>query len=311
MRFVLTCLSLLACVSQAAAVIIAGGTGSGNTTGTGAGAGWNYVGYVNGASGVYLGQYNGGYWVITAAHVGASDFTLDSLTYNYVAGSAVQIRNPDNSPTDLIVFRISTPPPSLPNLALADSTAFADEVVMIGNGRNREATLTTWYVDTGTTPNVWSSSNTPQTDVTHTGYNWAAGNTKRWGENTVSGTSTISYEVSGTTQTVRSLVTDFDNVSGEAQAAVGDSGGGVFTLNNNGTGNPNDDFWELAGIMVTIGSPYADQPGETAIFGDYTFSADISYYKNQILAAVPEPGSLGLAGLGVLLTLAARRARRA
>jgi hypothetical protein len=311
MRFKLACLTLALSLSHAAAVVVSGPDGSINTTGAGAGDGWNYVGTVGGASGIYLGNYNGGYWVMTAAHVGAGNFTLNASTYNYVAGTAVQILNPDNTPTDLIVFQIATQPPSLPNLALADSTAFADEVVMVGNGRNREAALTTWYVDTGTSPNVWSATSTPQTDVTHDGYKWAAGNTKRWGDNSVAGTTTISYAVSGTTQFVRSLVTEFDNVDGEGQAAVGDSGGGLFHLNDNGTGSPLDDFWELSGVMVTIGSPYADQPGGTAIYGNVTYSVDIGYYKDAILSAVPEPGSLGLIALGTAaLTLASRRGRR-
>jgi hypothetical protein len=311
MRIKLVCLILALGLSHAAAVVISGTNGSINTTGAGAGDGWNYVGTVGGASGIYLGQYGGSYWVMTAAHVGPGNFTLNANTYSYVGGSVVPVLNPNNSPTDLIVFQISTQPPSLPNLVLADSTAFADDVVMIGNGRNRAASETTWHVDTGTTPNVWSSTTTPESDITRTGYEWAPGNTKRWGENTVSGTTTISYSVSGTTRTVHSIVTDFDQLEGEGQAATGDSGGGIFHLNNNNTPLVStDDFWELSGMMVTIGT-FSGQPADTAVYGNLTYAVDIAYYKNQILAVVPEPGTLGLAGLALtVLTLASRRGRR-
>lgn len=69
--------------------------------------GWDYVGTINGASGVYLG--NG--WVITASHVGASTFTLGATSYSPVANSAVRILNTDplfaNWATDLVVYKVA------------------------------------------------------------------------------------------------------------------------------------------------------------------------------------------------------------
>lgn len=310
MRFRLACLTLALTLANAAAVVVSGTNGNINTTGTGAGDGWNYVGAVGGASAIYLGAYDGGYWVLTAAHVGAGNFTLDATTYNYVSGSVVAITNPDSSPTDLIAFRIDTPPPSLPNLVLAESTSTSDSVTMVGYGRNREASQTTWFVDTDTSPWVWSTTSTPESDAAAQGYNWAAGNTKRWGSNVVSGTSTISYSVSGTTRIVHTVNTVFSNIDGEGQAAVGDSGGGIFHLNANGTPDPGDDFWELTGMMVTVGN-FSGQPANTSVYGDLTYSVNIAYYRNQILAAIPEPASLTLVATGLLIfTLAARRVRR-
>jgi len=92
--------------------------------------GWDYVGQINGASGVYLG--NG--WVLTAAHVGAGSFLLDGTTYSVVSGSSQSITTTGFGTADLILFQISTLP-TLPNLTLSLSTpALGSSVAMLGYG---------------------------------------------------------------------------------------------------------------------------------------------------------------------------------
>ncbi len=61
----------------------------------------------------------------------------------------------------------------------------------------------------------------------------------------------------------------------EAQAAVGDSGGGVFQ--KDGT------TWELTGIMGAIGT-FVGQPSQTAIFENVTYSAQLANYRSEIIA---------------------------
>ncbi|HVE16099.1 MAG TPA: hypothetical protein VNB29_05150, partial [Chthoniobacterales bacterium] len=135
MRRLLPFLCLLM-ISSARAVIVSGGDGSGNLAGTGV-SGWDYVGSVNGASGVYLGDYNGSYWVLTAGHVGAGNFTLNGTTYLLVDGSAVSLTDGEGGAVDLTLFRIATDP-GLSTLALSDSTPMAGtSVTMIGYGLNR------------------------------------------------------------------------------------------------------------------------------------------------------------------------------
>jgi hypothetical protein len=158
---------------------------------------------------------------------------------------------------------------------------------MIGRGRDRQTSQVTWYVDTDPATWVWQTTDFAERDTTADGYNWDSGTTKRWGENTLeSGTTT--YNVgTGTTQ---ALATDFDNITGESQGAVGDSGGGVFYLNGS--------TWELAGIMGATGT-FNGQPGETAVFGNLTYLIDLSYYRSSVIAVIPEPAHLALAWAGL------------
>jgi hypothetical protein len=280
------CLLLLAiqlATLPATHAVIVSGNQSGYDTGTGAGSGWDYVGTVSGASGIYLGQYNGNSWVLTAAHVGPGTFTLASTAYSYVANTYVQITG-----TDLGVFQIAGSL-SLPNLTLAATTpAIGSSVTMIGYGRNRAPDPTTWYVDLDTNPYTWSESSFPAPDGWVDGYKWADGQTKRWGTNRVSGTANISYGYGN----VKSLYTTFDNTAGEAQGAPGDSGGGVF-FNNSG-------MTELVGLMVTITS-YSGQPANTSVYGNQTYAVDIAQYRNQILTVIPEPSTLVLTLIAVPL----------
>jgi len=52
--------------------------------------------------------------------------------------------------------------------------------------------------------------------------------------------------------------------------------------------------------MVTVDA-YSGQPspGLTAVFGTQTYMADLSYYRNQIVTVVPEPGAATLAGMAL------------
>lgn len=292
---------LLLTAASLPAVIVAWGDGTQNTTAPASDQGWSYVGSVNfsngslNASGIYLGQYGGSYWVLTAKHVadsGLGSYTLNGTNYGFVTGTGKQVGT-----LDLYVVQISITDPgdpllSVSNLALAaTSPVLNTPLTMVGYGRNRAPSTTTYYVDTSTYPYTWSTTFSIHS-ATAPGYQYAAGNTKRWGSNTSDSTLTQS----GTTY----LVTTFDNTFGQGQAATGDSGGGVFSYNST-TGQ-----YELAGVMVTVGT-YSGQPAETAIFGNTTYSIDIATYRSLILSTVPEPSSLALLASASLLLLLRKR----
>ncbi|MEY4489763.1 MAG: hypothetical protein RIQ79_2271 [Verrucomicrobiota bacterium] len=285
------------------AVILATGDGTQNTTGTGAGLGWDYVGTVSFGSGVYLGNYGGDNWVLTAWHVGEGSFTLGGTTYGAVANSSVRVQNADTSPTDLCLFKINGNPGLAAIPISATSPTLGTYAKMIGAGRDRDTTLTEWSV-TGTSPDyTWSEV---PSGGNAGGYKWAPTRAMRWGENTLDAALSFNAGYGN----VEGLATDFDYSVQQAQGASGDSGGGVFTY------NLSTSMWELTGLMLAIGS-YDNQPGGTAVFGNVTYLADLSSYRDNIFTTlplptvIPEPASYtALAGVGVLL-LALKRRKRA
>jgi len=287
---------LLAAVAPARGLVVSGDQ-TGHDTATGAGPGWDYVGNIAVAghygTGVYLGQYGGQSWVLTANHVGAEmnehtnfTFTLAAQSYGCVPGTSTQVGG-----TDLCVFQINGAPAGLANLTLASTTPAAGaSVTLIAAGRDR-SDFTTWYVDTNSWS--WSTNQFDGWDAIAQGYQTVDTKKKRWGTNSVTGSATISYGY-----TVNSIYTTFDNQPGETQGVGADSGGGVFL--NDGT---------LAGILVTVDMyrKQYEQLGWTAAYGNKTYAADIAQYRDDILAVIPEPSALSLTLLALPLFLRRRR----
>jgi hypothetical protein len=104
--------------------------------------GWNYVGSVNGNSAVYLG--NG--WVLTAAHVGVSDLSLNGVIYPMVPNSTKTFGS-----ADLILFQVSPAPalPSIPIRATAPKPTVC-QTAMIGWGHANGDRSPTWGYNTVT-----------------------------------------------------------------------------------------------------------------------------------------------------------------
>jgi hypothetical protein len=94
----------------AIAVVIAGAYESPQLVVPGDDPGWNNVGRVAGASGVYLGNR----WVITANHVSGGALILDGRSYLPVPGTDIRLDNPGAFASlgdpDLRMFRIAEDP---------------------------------------------------------------------------------------------------------------------------------------------------------------------------------------------------------
>lgn len=225
--------------------------------GTAGVTGWNYVGTVNGASGVYLGNN----WVLTAGHVGAGTFSLSGTSYSVVAGSVQGILNTDGTPVDLTLFRL-TLAPNLPSLTVASSAPVAFSQSQGGSS------------------------------VAMIGYGGGQGQT--WGLNTATQIDQSIF-LSGYGYTSTDFVTDYgsfghgpSSFTNNYTLIVGDSGGADFIFDSTAS------KWVLSGINEAVDS------------NKNSYLVELSAYASQInsiTAAVPEPSSFGLLGLGLLALL--------
>lgn len=299
----------LATALNASALVSVGGK---NTTAEGAGAGWDYVGQVGtgGGSGIYLGHYGGEHWVLTAMHVSAHDFLIGGESYSVINGSGVRVGT-----YDLLLYRITVPDEaplhSLPNLRLTNEDTdimLNAEVTMIGFGSaGQHNTITDWQVDTDSNPPRWTIG-TSGGDESHQGITYSPGTGKSWGTNHV-----INCEATYEENPNAYMLTMLDNVEGDSQGVVGDSGGGVFYL------NPKTGLWELAGIMDMV-STYENQPYNSVMMGNETYIIPMVSHIDEIGAIlgydfrnqpVPEPASAMLALAGAAMLGWRRNARRA
>jgi len=253
-----------------------------NTNAPADGSPWANVGKINSGGGIYLA--NG--WVLTAAHVGAGNIVFDSGAFAW-DGTSVRLTNADSSLTDLLLFHLSTTP-SLPTLTLSAATPSSlSPVDMIGFGHIAGSSETNFG--------------------SYTGFLWSAGQFKSWGNNKINtgGVVTNDYGSGNVTMFSTSFTAPGTHgpaaqTSDEGQGSTGDSGGAVF-FNNGST-------WELAGVMLVIDT-LSGQPSSSSVYGQSTYSADIATYRSEILTVIPEPSSLGLAGLGLLSLFLVRRNR--
>jgi hypothetical protein len=237
----------------AQAVIIETGDGTGNVTAPPDDPGWANLGTRGGTSVVYIGHR----WVLTANHVGVGDVVFEGLTYSPVPGSKVRFQNPDTSQADLMVFKVFGDP-GLPPLDIPSSPpVVGDPLIAIGNGLNRGSATT--FMGLG-------------------GYDWGSGRNMRWGTNIVS-------EIDVLVDTTYSFAATFTDpldpsaTGDEAAGANGDSGGAAFIK----VGGD----WYLAGTIFSI-SQYPGQPSTTSIYDNELFAADLSFYRDDILAVIEQ-----------------------
>lgn len=229
-------------------------------TGWGAGgiSGWDYVGTVNGASGVYLGNN----WVLTAGHVGAGTFTLGITPYSAVVGSARVFGT-----ADLTLFQIdtaSTPAPNLPSLAIATSPPTA--LSTLGQGSS----------------------------VAMIGF---GGSGKSWGLNTVTEAYPVYPDIyltqvtaNATTYKTKDFITAYGtttagtfSATNNAQLVGGDSGGGDFIYDSALA------QWTLAGINEAVDLNTHDS---------YMVQLSSYAAQINPISAVPEPSAYALLAMG-------------
>ncbi|HXV37692.1 MAG TPA: trypsin-like peptidase domain-containing protein [Myxococcota bacterium] len=211
--------------------------------------GWANVGVCDGWTAVYLGDR----WVLTAAHVGASPIELDGVVYAADRSSRVVVENPDGTPTDLMLFQI-TSEPDLPHLAIArESPPIGSVVLLVGAGLG---------------------GSEPMRGSGRAGFRWNAPARKRWGTSTVH-----EYVHDHSVGNTDVFATRFSiaKTAHEAQAAHGDSGGAAFVRLGR--------EWQLSGIMLAVDG-HPGQPQRSAIYGNRTFIADLARYRAFVLRVI-------------------------
>ncbi|MFI4861719.1 MAG: PEP-CTERM sorting domain-containing protein [Phycisphaerales bacterium JB063] len=254
--------SLLA--SDAGAVIVAGDPGQDAPLQTTAPVGfedaWNRVGSLGGGSGVYLG--NG--YVLSARHVGGgNNFSIDGVNHERIAGTSITLTNPEglglSTQADLWINRYAIPDTSpLVGLGVIEIRDTPLETaggggIIIGEGLGQT---------TQSPVNVGGS---------RTGYIWGGSEVRRWGDIGITG---AAEEIqAGGRDVVGAVSFSFQEIAGRGAAAAGDSGGGLFYMDN-GT-------LVLAGITHAV-TLFNDQNEDTTAFGNRTLFSDLSVYLDQI-----------------------------
>jgi len=294
-------------------VVVAGANGGGNTSNnttavqmaaqlglTNTAFYGNVLGYSDAGS-IYLGWANTAQgpraFALSATHINPASFMdINGLTYSVSSQSIL-----GSDVTLLTLTQSNNLMPVLPVVSLANTTpGIGTGIIMAGFGRNRVQDATT-------------SSNTPDSIIltNGTGYTTTAPSLLRWGTNVTIAAgfgppSPVTTTNIGTNPTVI-FMTQFDQpatgewlTSNEAQAVLGDSGGGAFDANGN-----------LLGIIAAVTGSITNP-----VFGGRTYFSDIATYKNEIDNAigytlVPEPSTtaLVLVGAGVAALFAFRRRR--
>ena len=316
--FVIAVMSLS--TPPAHAALVGPGTGTQNTTEPPGVPAWFNIGRISLGAGIYIGNQ----WALTAHHLDPA--TNHTITFypadNFPSGgvpfnidNVIRLTNPDSTNTDIDLVHLSADP-GLPMLNLPTSTpAAGTSILLAGFGVNRGPAVQ-YQVSGSTWTEVPSGGN-------FNGFKFNPNDalsgvvSKRWGTNLTSTfpgnhlTGVVNNSINNSFTTV--ITSQFDDptvagsgaTSSEAIGISGDSGGAFFSASSPNT---------LLGIMLyqdQLDTPNG-QPDGTAVYGNGTDAADLSFYFSQIktISGVPEPSSALLVVIGALGLSNLRRVRR-
>jgi len=142
---------------------------------------------------------------------------------------------------------------------------------MVGNGRDRSDSQTAYWTSN------WAPSSPPGV---YAGDIWAGTQNMRWGTNVIT-TVSSAQGIGVDSETAFSTTFGQPGTGFNAQGTPGDSGGGVFHQDASGA-------WSLAGLMFSINT-LPGQPWGVSVYGDVTYSADLSGYRSEIYHTMALP----------------------
>jgi hypothetical protein len=248
-----TVISLLAIsllTSQVSAVVyLETGDPTHNTTTPGDNSGWQYEGKFGG----YLGVPIAPHFFITAKHIEGSV----GMSFDFHGDAYTTVAKHEISGTDLRIWEVNHAKPFPTYAPLSSGVADVGAIATIfGRGTQRGI-----EVSVSGEPKGWQSG--PSDSV------------QRWGRNVV-------LSVRNSSSYGPLLYCEFDKpgIADECHLSVGDSGGGMFVLENG--------LWRLAGINLAVDGPFRYDSASGGFNATLFDAAGLEYLEDPNWISIPE-----------------------